>query len=380
MKTQLKSDNYFPVGYHKFHKKQVFNFQLNRYHSLGFARYQDMELAGRNVKSLEDWKSVMVDLAETALAENRIMNAAIYYRGAEFYITDQDPDKEIFYDTFLDLFYKAFNDWGIEKSQVPYLNNHINALKIESSGQKKGTILIHGGFDSFIEEFIMMMRYFADNGFDVIGFEGPGQGYVRRKQGIAWDQDWEKPTGAVLDHFGLNDVTLFGLSMGGYLCLRAAAFEERVKRVVASGHAVDYTRIAPRIFAPLMDFFMKREKFMNKQSYKKMAKDAMHHWLINQTMYISKSTTPLEGMKTMFNLTRENQHPEKILQDVLILTGRNDHFIPIKMHNMQLKALTNARSVEDRVFTKEDQAQNHCQVGNIRLSLDHILDWISRKT
>jgi len=55
-------------------------------------------------------------------------------------------------------------------------------------------------------------------------------------------------------------------------------------------------------------------------------------------------------------------------------------FIPIKMHNMQLKALTNARSVEDRVFTKEDQAQNHCQVGNIRLSLDHILDWISRKT
>jgi len=24
----------FPVGYHRFHKDQVFNFQLNRWHSL----------------------------------------------------------------------------------------------------------------------------------------------------------------------------------------------------------------------------------------------------------------------------------------------------------------------------------------------------------
>jgi len=111
-----------------------------------------------------------------------------------------------------------------------------------------------------------------------------------------------------------------------------------------------------------------------------MAKDAMHNWLINQAMYISKSPTPLEGMKTMLNLTWENQHPEKIRQDVLILSGRKDHFIPIKMHKMQLKALTNARSVDDRIFNKEDHAQNHCQIGNIKLALDFILDWIKSHT
>ena len=223
-----------------------------------------------------------------------------------------------------------------------------------------------------------MMKYFADHGFDVIGFEGPGQGYVRRKQELAWDQDWEKPTGAILDFYNLDDVTLYGLSMGGYLCLRAAAFEKRIKRVIANGHAVDYTRIAPRIFAPLMNFFMKRETFMNRQSYKKMAKDAMHNWLINQTMYISKSPTPLEGMKIMFNLTRENQHPDKIRQDVLILSGSKDHFIPVKMHKMQLKVLRNARSVEDRIFYKPDHAQNHCQIGNIKLALDFILNWLNK--
>ena len=38
--------------------------------------------------------------------------------------------------------------------------------------------------------------------------------------------------GAVLDHFELDDVTLLGISPGGYLAPRAAAFEPRVRRVI----------------------------------------------------------------------------------------------------------------------------------------------------
>ena len=32
----------FPVGYHKFHKKQFYNFQLNRWYSIGYTRFEDM--------------------------------------------------------------------------------------------------------------------------------------------------------------------------------------------------------------------------------------------------------------------------------------------------------------------------------------------------
>jgi|SaaInlV_200m_DNA_3_1039701.scaffolds.fasta_scaffold02100_11 pimeloyl-ACP methyl ester carboxylesterase len=55
------------------------------------------------------------------------------------------------------------------------------------------------------------------------------------------DVCWEKPTAAILDYFDLDDVTLFGLSMGGWLCLRAAAFEPRIKGGISSGHAIHYT-------------------------------------------------------------------------------------------------------------------------------------------
>jgi hypothetical protein len=69
-----------------------------------------------------------------------------------------------------------------------------------------------------------------------------------------------------------------------------------------------------------------------------------------------------------------------VKQDVLILTGREDHFIPFKMHDKQVKALINAKSVTARVFIKEEHAQNHCQNGNIGLALDVMTKWIEKKS
>jgi hypothetical protein len=50
------------------------------------------------------------------------------------------------------------------------------------------------------------------------------------------------------------------------------------------------------------------------------------------------------------------------------------------MHNIQVKALTNAESVTARVFTKEENAQNHCQIGNIGLKLDVVIKWLEKYT
>jgi hypothetical protein len=43
-------------------------------------------------------------------------------------------------------------------------------------------------------------------------------------------------------------------------------------------------------------------------------------------------------------------------------------------------ALLNAKSVTDKIFTKEEHAQNHCQIGNIKLALDTMLKWIEEKS
>ena len=372
----------FPVGYHEFHREQLFNFQLNRWHSLGYARFEDMQEAGGKINSFEEWKAEMLKLAEEALSEGRLINAAFYYRAAEFYSLMGDPDKEALYNRFIETFYKAFEDDDIERLEVPYEGTYLPAIRTRPSDvEKRGTIVMHGGFDSFIEEFYSWMCHFSAHGYEVIAFEGPGQGAARKKYGLPLDWRWEKSAKALLDHFKLDDVSWLGISMGGWFCFRAAAFEPRIRRVIASGIAFDYMQIPDPLSQLLGKLFFKYMRgFTNGMTLRKMKKDKMHAWTVSNLMYIADRETPIEAMDIVMELNERNLHSDLVRQDVLICTGREDHFIPFKMHSKQMRALTNAQSVTGRVFTREDQAQNHCQIGNIGLVLDVITNWIRQKS
>lgn len=394
----------FPVGYEAFHEDQLFNFQLNRPYSLGYARREDLEEAGKRIGSFSDWRAEMHRQAERALAEDRLVNAAYYVRGIEIYTFPDDPDKETLYDRFVELFEGAFSDQGIRRVQIPYDGAWLPAMVVEPvsaalgagwsdagggssrtgaelSGAgaplvgARGTILLHGGYDSFIEELYSLMRYFAAFGYRVIGFEGPGQGAARRKAGLPLDYRWERPVAAVLDHLELPDVTLIGLSMGGYFALRAAAFEPRVKRVIASGHAYDYRRVSRG--TSLLEFFRDHlREFTNRLSRWKIRQGGMEAWNISHLMYVLDEDEPMAALDFAFSMNEKNLHSDRVTQDVLLLASREDHFIPFRLHREQLKRLPAARSVTDRVFTREDQAHNHCQIGNIGLALRVMQEWL----
>ena len=383
MTNNNKSKFTFPVGYHKFHKKQVFNFQLNRWHSFGYARFEDMKEAGEKINAFEDWKREMRELAQQAVADNRLMNAAFYYRAAEFYFLQEGPDKELMYDKFSEFFYKAFENDDIERLEIPYQDAFLPAIRIPAvSEKKKGTIIIHGGFDSFMEEFYSWIRYFSDHGYEVIAFEGPGQGSARRKYGLALDIEWEKPAKAILDYFKLSGVTWLGISMGGWFCFRAAAFEPRIKRVIASSIAYDYMKTMNVVLRGIHMLFIKYlRNLSNKMALRAIKKGrGTDAWVSAQMIYITKKKTPMDAFDVILQLNEKNLHSDLVKQDVLILTGRNDHFIPFRAHDMQVKALTNAKSVTGRVFTKEEQAHNHCQIGNTGLALDVMVKWIEEKS
>ena len=368
----------FPIGYHKFLKKQLFNFQLNRWYSLGYARFEDMERAGKKVKNFKDWKVEMLKLAEEAVLENRLLNAAFYYRAAEFYVKSKDPEKELLYDRFIELFYKVFENEKIERHKVPYEGTFLPAIRILPVSEQKSTVIIHGGFDSFIEEWYSTMKYFSNHGFEVIGFEGPGQGAALRKYGLPLTYEWEKPTKAILDYFNPVNSTLLGLSMGGWFCLRAAAFEPRLKRVIATGHAIDYIKSMNFIFRKIHLWSMEHcREFMDRMAVLKFEnREGMAPWVVDHLKYITKKEKPLDALEIYVLMNEQNIHSELVKQDVLILSGSEDHFIPFKMHDMQIKALTNAKSVTGRVFTGKEHAQNHCQIGNIGLALDVMVKWI----
>ena len=139
-----KTEFTLPVGYHEFNKDRGYNFQLNRYYSMGLGRFEDMKEAGQKINSLEEWKTEMLKLAEIAISEDRLMNAAFYYRAAEFYLLRDDPEKELLYEKFIDLFYKATQDDEINKYEVPYNDTFLPAMRIQPAdvgNQRNGTLL-----------------------------------------------------------------------------------------------------------------------------------------------------------------------------------------------------------------------------------------------
>lgn len=380
-KNNMKNSE-FPVGYYKFNKNKVFNFQMNRFYSMGYARLEDFERVGGKINSFEEWKTEMINLAEQSVSENRLMNAAFYYRAAELFTTREESDKKIFYNNFIRYFYKSIENEKLTKVEIPYNVTSLQAIRLEPlNSEKKGTIVLHGGYDSFQEELYSLMKFFQDNNYEVISFETPWMGTSREKYEMGLEIEWEKPIKAVLDHFNLDDMTLIGISMGGWLSLRAAAFEPRIKRVIASSVSYDVNQYNNIIAQKLAGFLLKKKRnFTNKTMMKKMKKDKYYSWFVNHLMYVTNKDVPIEAFDVLITFNEENLHSDMVKQDVLILTGKDDHMVPYKMHKLQVKALTNAKSVTARVFTEEENAQNHCQVGNIGLALDTMLNWIENKS
>ncbi len=368
----------FPVGYHALHTIKIIDYQLNRWHSLGYIPLEVVQSAAVQIRDFDDWKRVLAGMAEGAVSAGRWMEAAFLFRAAEFFVLPSDPDKILLYNRFSEAFYNhAVIGEPIERHRIPFAGTCLMALRIPALGQPaRGTIVIHGGFDSFIEEWYSCATFFAGQGYDVVMFEGPGQGAALKKAGLPLTHDWEKPVSAVLDHFRLDDVTLLGISMGGWLCFRAAAFEPRIRRVIASSIAYDYMQIPPLPVRALVTLLLRSRSLMNYLARLKMRASYQERWGINNLMYITKTGTPMEATDVLLRFNEENLHAELVRQDVLILTGAEDHFIPRKMHDKQVNALKNARSVTARIFTRESQAQNHCQVGNIGLALGVMREWI----
>jgi len=356
------------------------NYQLNRWYSLGYSRKEDIEAIGTKIHSFDQYISEFQTASELAIKENRLKNAATYLRASEFLIKHDDERKLPVYLKFIDLFDEAFADKGFVRHKIPYKGSFLSAIKIPAKTREaKGTIVSIPGFDAFIEEFYCIWEYFAENGYDFIAFEGPGQGGSRRIYNQYFDHDYEKAVKAVLDYFQLEEVTALGVSMGGYWIMRAAAFEKRIKKVIAMPPVYDWLEMTSSFNANLARWFLKHRQLTNFFVKIKMNVGALRH-AINNALFIQNKAEPFDAVEWMMGMNKEHLHSHLIDQDVYLLSGENDAFQPVKLLIKQQEALINAKSISVRIFKKSEEADQHCQIGNLGIALESMLTWINEKS
>lgn len=369
--------------FYPFLENEQLNFQINRIVTYGedCASVKEIQTIIPKIKDIESWTENWSKLADKAKSEGRYGHAVYYYRMAEFYLADDTPEKMKCYCNFKECFEKANEGAAIERYEIPFEGTFLPAIRMKAANEK-GTILVHGGYDSFMEEFYPVVKDFANHGYTLILFEGPGQGEAR-KNNLKFRYDWEVPTSAIIDYFQLKEVNIMGISWGGYLAPRAAAFDQRIKNIICfdifySGLDMIVNRLPKEDGKKLLTLLKTKQKLIINKVFKaKMNESLDLDWKIRHGMYITGTKTPYDFLKSI------EQHnmsvfTHKITQNILLLAGESDQYVPVERMEQIKKELINARSVTSRVYTKEEGGEQHCQVGNLPLVMEEIYKFLDK--
>ena len=178
-----------PTGYHPLHPDVSVNFQLNRWLSAMTPRaLADVAEVAARAPSYRELIPQFLALGDRLLAAGRRLDAAFCYRAAEFFLTPDDQRKQPARRRFVELVRGVYGIGPQHLTQVPYQDVTLPVIRF---GQPhRGTVVLFGGFDSYLEERVPAMLAFAHAGYQVIAFEGPGQGAVLDDQAMPMTPDW----------------------------------------------------------------------------------------------------------------------------------------------------------------------------------------------
>jgi pimeloyl-ACP methyl ester carboxylesterase len=359
------------------------NYTLNRplLDGTSPSRLKEVGAIAPQIKDYTTWHTAWLRLAQQAEDEKRWLDAASYYHGAEFYLP-AGAARNALYDDFARTWALGMNGVaGYERIEVPYLGGFLPGFRLIGKNTQRGTFLFHGGYDSFVEEFYAFLLPLTDLGFTVIAFDGPGQGGALR-QGIYLDHAWEKPVGAVLDYFKLTECDLLGASCGGYMAIRAAAFEPRVKHVISMpttyfGTDMTLNQMSPGRAADLTSRF----KAGDREGVDALLKSdtrpsSVLEWCVTQGMHITGTTSSFDFLAAIAKQSLDGIL-DRVTQDILLTEGEQDHLFHVSYLYRTMRELVRARTITARIFTAREGAEQHCQLGNSAVAREEIVHWLS---
>ncbi|MEN0065383.1 MAG: alpha/beta fold hydrolase [Myxococcota bacterium] len=364
------------MGFRHLHRAPFVNYQLNRLVSLGHADGDELARTTRGVRRFATLADILQALSEDAEGGGQTAAAMAYARGAEFFT---DPTTDLRRDRYLryrNLFDVVHAERPLTRVEIPFGEGFLPAYRLAARGTARGVVLLHGGFDSVIEEFFAIWERIAFAGYTVLAFEGPGQGGARLLHGLTFDHDWEHPVAAVLDHFDVNEATLIGLSMGGYWALRAAGREPRITRVVSWPPVYDWLHQLSPWLRGVVAAMLRFRSAMNLGIRFRMKLFPVLEHAVRHAQYLCGGREPMDAVDWMLGMNADHLSSGRVTQDVLVMSGDNDAFQPPRLADLQIAALTRARRVQRRRFTAAEHAGSHCQMGNLDLACHVLTHWL----
>jgi pimeloyl-ACP methyl ester carboxylesterase len=325
-------------------------------------------------------------------ARDSFLRASTYFRASEFFLHENPADPRIYaaYERSIETYKScaALFDTPILPVEIPYEHTSLPGYfhRVDDSGRPRPLLIVHSGFDGSAEELHAEgARAAAERGYNVLAFDGPGQYGPLHREHLTFRHDWENVIRPVVD-FALtlggvdpDKIALMGISLGGLLAPRAAAFEKRLSALIANDGVYDFGAAALSAFpadkraAARQALLAKEAPELDRMLGEAMKRSPTAAWSNTHGMYAMGVPTPRAFLARMLDFHLRDGIAEAISCPTLVCEAEEDMFFSGQPRELYDRLTCRKTFLQ---FMVVEGAGAHCQVGAFRLAFARMYDWL----
>ena len=324
-------------------------------------------------------------------ARDAFLRAANYYRNACIFLLQAPPPPDLrrAYDLHRQSFRQAaaLMDPPPAEVQIPYEHTRLPGyfLRAAPGDAPRPTLILNGGYDSTAEECYFWNAAAAlQRGYHCLIFDGPGQGAALIEQGLHFRPDWEAVIRPIVDWLESQPavdprrIGIIGLSLGGYLALRAATAEPRLAACVAdpgqfSLLEIFKARLPPFLAQNLPELRGASGALLRRMLYARLGKPTAG-WALRRGLWVHGVATLEDYLRAAaeYSLAGRAQH---IRCPTLVCCAEDDD-LAVTAHRAY-DALT--CEAEFLTFHRSEGAGEHCEAGARLFFHQRAFDWLDNR-
>ena len=301
-------------------------------------------------------------------AGDKLGRAAIYYLTAERIQSREAEGRAALYARFQSVFREGIRlaRENCERVEIPYGEHRLAGLYVRAHGvQERAPLLVQvNGLDSTKEMKyrVGLPHWLARRGISSLLVDQPGTGEALRTSGLTAVYNSEIWASRIVDYLETRDdidprcIGLEGVSLGGYYCPRAVAFEPRFACGVVWGANHDWRQVQKQRLA--------REGAM----------PVPHYWAHVCWVWGARDIDD-------FMRIAENVHLDGVLDRIrvpfLVTHGEQDKQIPVAYAHRTYEQLVNSPKRELKIFTQREGGSQHSSFDNSANAGAYIADWVA---
>jgi alpha-beta hydrolase superfamily lysophospholipase len=273
-----------------------------------------------------------------------------------------------------------------EKLTIPYEGSTLPGyfFRVDADARPRATVILLGGYDGTAEELYFLNGAAAlARGYNVLTFDGPGQGAALLQQGLVLRPDFENVVTPVLDHLLSRDdvdphrVALIGLSLGAHLGPRAASEEHRLAACIADCGSFDlFDSALERIPKPLASGMVdgrRTSTVVLRRILPMLARKSTAGWALRRGQLVHGVNDPLDYLLALRDYSLKGR-AEAISCPTFVCNAEGDDI------SASAPRLVDALKVEKEYvrFSAIEGAGDHCEAGARTLYHARSFGWLDR--